>query len=486
MIIKKLILKEGMEANIDEFSEKRNLIYSSTNTKGKSTYLRLMFYALGYPIPNMKGVNYNNISTEITFSEKESEYIVYREGDLLYLNANDNTMTFTLPSEHLAFLSYIFGYENIKVLKNLLGFMYIDQDKGWSLLNRGTVIGKIKFSIEELLSGLNDLDIDNLLEQKSKIQLNKDKYMAMLNIHELSEQVYERNGEVFISDVEKELLEKIAYCNLKIENAKQSLKELNSVILKEKQFYDYIDAMCLSVQKDDIVIPVNRDTLVNSTANFEYLKARRSILITDIEKLNRERSVFEVKLRDYENKNRQLTLFNDEFRESKDVIIDKQLATLNIDQKIVEQLLDKSKEELKKVNSSIKNKIKDNNPYITKIYDYVLKYATLLGVDDKMVYKEDYIFTSDLKSMSGAVLQKMVFAFKVAFLKVIEENMNTKLIMVLDSPKGKELDEDNTKLIEKLIHEELQQNQIFIASIYDFAYEKKIEINEHAIENRGI
>lgn len=43
--------------------------------------------------------------------------------------------------------------------------------------------------------------------------------------------------------------------------------------------------------------------------------------------------------------------------------------------------------------------------------------------------------------MSGVVWQKMVFVFKVAFLKVIEENMNTKLFMVLDSPKGKELDE---------------------------------------------
>lgn len=483
MIIKKLVLKEGMESNIDEFSVKRNLIYSSTNTKGKSTYLRLMFYALGYPIPNMKGVNYNDISTEITFSEKDNEYIVNREGDLLYLKVDDNTITFTLPSEHLAFLSYIFGYENIKVLKNLLGFMYVDQDKGWSLLNRGTVIGKIKFSIEELLSGLNDVDIDNLLEQKSKLQLEKDKYMAMLNIHELSEQVYERNGEIFISDVEKELTEKIAYCNLKIENAKQSLKELNSVILKEKQFYDYIDSMCLSVKKNDVVIPVNRDTIVNSTANYEYLKARRSVLVTDIEKLKREQAVFKFKLSDYENKNMQISLFK---AETQDVIIDKQLAALNIDQKIVEQLLDKSKEELKQVNSSIKNRIKYNNPYITKIYDYVLKYAKLLGVDDKMVYKEDYIFTSDLKSMSGAVLQKMVFAFKVAFLKVIEENINTKLFMVLDSPKGKELDADNTQLIENLIYEELQHNQIFIASIYNFNCDKKIEIKERAIENRSV
>ncbi len=483
MIIKQLVLKEGMVNNIDRFSEKINLIYSLTNTKGKSTYLRLMFYALGYPIPNMKGINYNNIVTEIIFLEKEKIYIVCREGDLLRLNVDDITIYFTLPSDHLAFLSYIFGYQNIKVLKNLLGFMYVDQEKGWSLLNRGTVIGRIKFSIEELLSGLNDVDIDSLLEEKNKLQLDKDKYMAMLNIHELSEQVYERNGEVFISDVEKEFVEKIAYSNIKIENLKQSLKEVNSVISKEEQFYNYIENMCLLVQKDDIVIPVNQDTLVNSTANYEYLKARRSILVTDIEKLKRERTAYEVKLRDYENKNLQINFYDDE---SKDALIDKQLATLNIDQTIVEQLLEKTKEELKQVNILIKNRIKNNNPYISKIYEYVFKYAKLLGVDDKMVLKDDYIFTSDLKSMSGAILQKMVLSFKVAFLKVIEENMDTKLFMVLDSPKGKELDNENTILIERLIGEELQHNQVFIASIYDFNCNNKIEIKQHAIENRTV
>ena len=46
----------------------------------------------------------------------------------------------------------------------------------------------------------------------------------MLNIQELSEQVYEQNGEIFISDIEKELNEKIAYCNIKLENEKNARK----------------------------------------------------------------------------------------------------------------------------------------------------------------------------------------------------------------------------------------------------------------------
>lgn len=482
MIIEKLILREGMVENLDTFSEKRNLIYSKSNTKGKSTYVRLLFYALGYPIPNMRGIKYEEIITEITFSEKGQTYTAIRENNLIILFFNNSRIEFTLPSQHLSFLSFIFKYENIKVLKNLLGFMYIDQDKGWTLLNRGTVIGKIKFSIEELLAGLNGIDIDELIEKKSSLELNKEKYLAMLNMQELSEQVYEQNGEIFISNIEKELNEKIAYCNIKLENENSDLKEINSVLLKEKQFFDYIDSMNLSVKQGDIVIPVNRSTLLNSTANYEYLRAHRSIIVTNIEKLKRERSSYQAKLNEYYVKNSQISILSNE---DKDTLINKQLANFNIDQKVVRQLLEETKKDLKYVTAEIKRTIKNQNTYISKIYKYVLEYATELHVDDKMAAKEDFIFTSDLKSLSGAVLQKMVFAFKVAFLKVIEESMNTKLFIVLDSPKGKELDDDNMKLIENLISTELCDNQIFFASIYDLEHEKLIEIKNRAIEGRN-
>ena len=132
----------------------------------------------------------------------------------------------------------------------------------------------------------------------------------------------------------------------------------------------------------------------------------------------------------------------------------------------------------------IKSTVKDGNDFINKIYNYVLTYAKTLKVEEKMVQKQDYIFTSDLKSMSGAVLQKMVFAFKVAFLKVIEETMGVKLFFVIDSPRGKELDEENTELIMNLIKTELSENQIFIASIYDFECERKIVLENRAIESR--
>ena len=61
MIIKSFYIKEKFVENIDTFSGKRNLIYSKSNSKGKSTYLRLLFYALGYSIPQMKDIKYSDI-----------------------------------------------------------------------------------------------------------------------------------------------------------------------------------------------------------------------------------------------------------------------------------------------------------------------------------------------------------------------------------------------------------------------------------------
>ena len=482
MIIKQLILKEGMECSSDSFSEKRNLVFSETNTKGKTTYLRLLFYSLGYPIPNMKGIYFERIETTIVFSEKDREYTVERSGSFLQVSVESEKLYFTLPSEHDAFLSYIFQYENIKVLRNLLGFLYIDQDKGWSLLNRGTVVGRIKFNIEELLAGLNNTDISALLDKQKRLEYDKNKYNALLNIQELSEQVYEQHGEIFVSDVEKELSEKIAYINLKISNLNDSLKEINALLRKEKEFFKYIDSMKLFVKGPNGDIPVRRDTLVYAPESTEFLKARQSVLVTDIEKLKRQKASLESQLSDYSIKNSQISFIP---QESKGDIIDKKLASFSsIDQDMVSDLLASVTEKLRQTKDDIKAAVKANNSYITKIYNYVLDYATRLEVEEKMVHKEDYIFTSDLKSMSGAVLQKMVFAFKVAFLKVIEEAMGTKLFMVIDSPKSKELDDKNTELIMKLIKEELTDNQVFIASIYEFECERKITINSRAIEIR--
>lgn len=485
MIIRELEIEEGLIYQSDDsFSEKRNLIHSERNSCGKSTFLRLLFFSLGYQIPNMKGMNFSGISTSIVFEEKEKVFIVRRHGAILDIELEDGTLiTYTLPSQHIAFLSYIFEYEKVKVLKNLLGVIYIDQEKGWTLLNRGTVIGQIKFGIEELLAGLNNKDISDSLEKIKQLSINKSRYESVQNMQQLQEQVYKRNNEIFISNEEQKYLNEISFEKLKLVNLEKSLQEINSLIKSEKNFFDYIDSMRLYVKKGDERIPVNRETLDNSFSIQESLKARKSILVGDIEQQRKNVRTLERKLAEYKMKNN-FQLFEADDVE-KEIEIKIAQTNFNIDQEILENLVKRTNDELKAEKNILKKQVKTNNNFIQEIYEHVIRYAEALNIDKSIIYREDFIFTSDLKLYSGAILQKLVFAFKLAFLKVIEKDMGTKLFMVLDSPRGKELDNENIELIMNLVKTELEDNQVFIASIYDLECDNRIEIKNQAIEERN-
>ena len=56
MEICKLIIQDGVDSSEDIFSKGLNFITSNKNSKGKSTFLRLIFYSFGFAIPNMKGM----------------------------------------------------------------------------------------------------------------------------------------------------------------------------------------------------------------------------------------------------------------------------------------------------------------------------------------------------------------------------------------------------------------------------------------------
>ena len=59
MIFLKLALQEGLFSRTIDFSAQENLIYSQKNTKGKTTLMRWLLFALGYNIPNTKGINFS-------------------------------------------------------------------------------------------------------------------------------------------------------------------------------------------------------------------------------------------------------------------------------------------------------------------------------------------------------------------------------------------------------------------------------------------
>ena len=82
--------------------------------------------------------------------------------------------------------------------------------------------------------------------------------------------------------------------------------------------------------------------------------------------------------------------------------------------------------------------------------------------------RTDFVFTHNLKEFSGAILHKIVFAFKLGFIIEAEKYLGYKLPIILDSPSGKEVDPSNVEKIIEILNRDFQDNQIIIASIHEY------------------
>lgn len=117
------------------------------------------------------------------------------------------------------------------------------------------------------------------------------------------------------------------------------------------------------------------------------------------------------------------------------------------------------------------------------LYKNVLKYAIELGIGNDESLASSYLFTSNLKELSGALLHKTVFAFRLAYIIEIEKVLNIKLPIILDSPSGKEVDKANIQLMVSILKRDFFDHQIIIASIFEYDVDA---INTIEIKNRLI
>ena len=170
-----------------------------------------------------------------------------------------------------------------------------------------------------------------------------------------------------------------------------------------------------------------------------------------------------------------------EFSTDNEEIFDKKIASVPINAVAIEKEIKRLEKEIKTIRQEISSKTKTGNDVAQSLYKNVVKYATDLDVGDGESIAASYIFTSNLKELSGAVLHKMVFAFRLAYIIEIEKALNIKLPIILDSPSGKEVDKSNVQLMVDILKRDFADNQIIIASIFEYDFEN---INIIKIINR--
>ncbi len=483
MYIKKLtVVESGVESSRD-FCNGKILITSIKNSKGKSTYLRLLLYALGFQVPNMRGIDFSKIAFQVELEVNGKNYVLKRNDTYCVLIEDKKEFVYSLPSEQPALISFIVGCDKKDIIENLLGVFYIDQDKGWSLLNRGTVIGRIKFNIEKLCAGLNDVNIDELMAHKETLEQEKNKYLSIQNMQQAVDSVYIESGDFDIPERVNEYRNSILYLKMKRNDIKNKIDELQNIVNNQESFGRYIDSLKLRLRVDennDILI--TKDKLNGFEESISLINARIKLLSFESERLNKKIFEFEALIKKEQAKN-STNLF--ETIEEKDKRLLSNIGKfVYSSQADVSELLNQVNNELKVTRKEITAAIKNGNGFINKIYSYVAKFAGELDVLDKIGDSEKYIFTSDLKSLSGSILSRIIFAFKLAFFKVIEEKINVRLPFIIDSPGSKEMDEINLRKISDLINKELDNHQVFVASIYNIgAFDQTITLKHCAIEN---
>lgn len=483
MIFKSIYLKEGMYERKIDFTKSNNLIYSKRNTRGKTTLIRFMLYGLGYNIPNTKKIKFNKCNVMLEIDSEKSGKITLVRDNLhsieVTISPSIEKQTYVLPDQIYELHELIWGTSNSDIIDNLLGAYYVDQEKGWTLLNRGIVIGSIHFNIEELIRGLSNTDCSELIYREKQLEREIAKYKQMYSIAQYRASLEESAGSLITDSYEAETDSTLDMLLNEQRKIKAELRRIDNTLSDNKRFKKFIADMKLLVQSPDgTVFPVTEQSIVGLNDSIDILIAKRknislkySQITNVIQQLQQNRD------KEYE----QLSFIQSESSIEK---FDKSISRLTVNPVAVKQELDKLQKELKGVREEISRTTKLNNNMTSVISEKIITYATELGIGDKDSIPISYLFTSNLKELSGAVLHKTAFAFRLAYIIAIENTINVKLPIILDSPSGKEVDPENIKLMMDILKRDFSDHQIIIASIYsyDFSDLNVITINENLID----
>lgn len=472
MYFRSLELSYGNFVKTFLFSENVNLVVSKENSVGKSTLLRLLFYSMGYSIPGTKGIKFKNVKTKLTIETSKGLIILERDDKFIDFKQNGNTHLFFLPNDSESLHSFIFETDNEKVLSNILGAIYLDQEKGWTLLNRGIVIGKQYFNLKDLISGLAERESRTLELELESVVSEQKKYKTMKNLYDYKTTLLDIKDSDFSSDYIDELERDLNILLMDKNILKKQIKDIEVSYKDNISFVEYIENMRLYIENNGEKIQVTKENLVDFEDNQELLNTRKKIL--EFKKRKLEAKIIEVQ--DKIAKESSLISLQSEIQK-----FDSQVANLIINPISLDKIIKQLKQREKELKKMIFDKITINNSIIDNVYLSIQRYAKELDIYQYMDDNRDYIFTDDLKGFSGAVYHKMVFSFKMAYIIELQKYLGYKLPIVLDSPSGREVDQKNISDIMKILSRDFKDNQIIIASIYDdYGFEKtnRIELDK--------
>lgn len=473
MKIGRLSIRQGMFEKVFDFSNGNTLIFSKDNSVGKTTLIRTLLYSLGYRIPGTKlfPIEKYEYEVEVTIDSGRLLRLNRRSIDYIVRHEGEEEQTYCIPDQLDELHSLLFNTQDVNILDNILGTFYLDQEKGWTLLNRGVVIGSIHFNLEELIQGLSGRDCSELKRQESLLENEFHRYEQISNVTKYKETLEKADGSILSESEDDELDAQIELRQIELNYAKKELARIDNILKTNRQFKAYVNDMKLMVrtsQGEDI--RVTADNLVGFSDSVEYLIAKRNIQAIEVKKLSAIIDQLKKKKSQKDTSFFTVKTVGDAF--------DEMVQKFPYGYLKIEQIKEGIKKQLKEVRKQISERTRYNNEVLNSMYGNVLKYAKVLGVGDSDTIRLNYLFTSNLKVLSGALLHKTVFAFRLAYILEIKRLLGVTLPIIMDSPSGKEIDASNIALMINILKRDFSDHQIIIASIkeYDLPELHKIEL----------
>ena len=310
--------------------------------------------------------------------------------------------------------------------------------------------------------------------RKKKIEENLKKYKQILNIAEYRESIASAGSSVPVESFNHERLLKLDQLKVERDSLKKEIKRLDDNIKNNKKTIELIDDMKLVIRLDDgRELCVTRDMIVGAADSIDFLQAKKKMLISRLERILREIEPLELEIKEEEQ---QLALFPTETLAD---VFDRKMTDIDINPADVKRVIGDLEKERSALNEQISQITNDSNDVTKSMIKTVQKYMGELGDSEAEQMTWKYLFTSNLKELSGAVLHKTVFSFRLAYIIEIEKVLGIKLPILLDSPKGKEVDDSNISKMMQILQRDFPDNQIIIASIYHYVS------NEHVITLKG-
>lgn len=470
MKIKSVYIKRGLEERKVEFTEKMNLIYSKENSKGKTTLLRLILYGFGYNIPATDGIKtFDDFYIKIEYKNNDKDYVLERNDKFINYYLDNKTITYVVPEQINELHSMIFGIADPMILNNLLAIYYIDQEKGWTLLNRGNIIGKNRFNIEDFIAALSDKSITSINYELDSVRKEINKYKYLKSTVEYKKEVVADNTFSYNKKEDLELYKQKKLLELEEKEIKKDIIEINEIIDDNKKLIKYLEKLDIYIViSENKSIKVTEKNIENNSENNMYYNARKKELELKLAKVKKELSKIETEI------NSRNLLFN--VKTVADEVND-MLENINIDERQVDKILDQLNKRKESLTRQLHGIIKNNNKYLESIFETIRDYSKELGIEKYIKDDYEFVLTNKLKGKSGKILTQTSFIFKIAYLKEIRRKYNIVLPIIIDSPRTNELTDEASTAMMKILERDYKEHQIIFASVYKFE-----KINKHIIE----